>query len=206
MGIVERLSTLVVVGTITMSSVLLLMPPAVAGWIATRPRVVAGERRTATPAVAISGGALTGLVDGLFVAAAVALVNLIGVPTVRQVFIEVSPALMQIMRFHHGPVLGTILLVVGSAVAGAAGGGVRVTPDRYRRPAISGISAVIFVSLLDVAIAPAFLQVHLNPNLLYSAITLGLTWVGSRGGVRSGSCRRHAAAGDAPAGDPAPRP
>jgi branched-chain amino acid transport system permease protein len=178
-GIVERLYTLVVVGTITMSSVLILLPAAVGGWIATRPRVIGGERRTAAPRSAISMGALTGLVDGLLVAAAVGLVNVIGVSTVRQVFISVSPVLMQIMRFHDGPVLGTVLLVVASVAAGTAGGGARVLPDRYRRPVISGVSAVIFVALLDVAIAPALLQVHLDPNLLYSAITLGLTWAGA---------------------------
>ncbi len=47
------------------------------------------------------------------------------------------------MRFHRGPVLGTILLVLGSALAGACGGGVRVLPAAIQRVVIAGVTAVV---------------------------------------------------------------
>ena len=48
-GMIERLVDLVIVGNVTMGTLLIFLPPLVGGWVVTRPRVVAGERRTTPP-------------------------------------------------------------------------------------------------------------------------------------------------------------
>ncbi len=103
-GMMERLTTLIVVGRISMVAVLIFLPPAVGGWVVSRPRVVAGERRETSMRSAVSLGAATGLAGGILVSAGYALVNILGVETVRQVFISVTPALMELLHFHMGPV------------------------------------------------------------------------------------------------------
>jgi branched-chain amino acid transport system permease protein len=178
-GIIERLVDLVIVGNIAMSTLMIFLPPVVGGWVATRPRVVAGERRTPPPPVAVSAGGAQGLMTGLVVAVFVGVVEFVGVATVRQVFVSVSPELMAILRFHRGPILGTIILVVGSALAGAVGGGVRVLPARIQRVVIAGVTAVVVVALLKRVVAPALTQLKLDTTWIYSPITLGLTWLGA---------------------------
>ena len=178
-GIIERLVDLVIVGNVTMSTLMIFLPPLVGGWVATRPRVVAGERRTTPPPVAVSAGGLQGLVTGLVVTVFVVMIESVGVATVRQVFVSVSPELMAILRFHRGPVLGTIVLVLGSALAGACGGGVRVLPARIQRVVIAGVTAVVVTALLKRVVAPALTQLKLDTTWIYSPITLGLTWLGA---------------------------
>jgi branched-chain amino acid transport system permease protein len=178
-GIIERLVDLVLVGNITMSTLMIFLPPLMGGWVATRPRVVAGERRTAPPPLAVSAGGIQGLVTGLVVTVFVVVIEFVGVATVRQVFVSVSPELMAILRFHRGPILGTIVLVLGSALAGAFGAGVRVLPARTQRVVIAGVTAVVVAALLKRVVAPALIQLKLDTTWIYSPITLGLTWLGA---------------------------
>ena len=91
-GMMERLTTLIIVGRISMVAVLIFLPPAVGGWVVSRPRVVAGERRETSMRSAVSLGVAAGLAGGILVSAGYALVNILGVETVRQVFISlISP-------------------------------------------------------------------------------------------------------------------
>ena len=55
-GMMERLTTLIVVGTDSMVAVLIVLPPAVGGWLVSRPRIVAGERRETSMRSAVVPG------------------------------------------------------------------------------------------------------------------------------------------------------
>ena len=175
-GMMERLTTLIVVGRISMVAVLIFLPPAVGGWVVSRPRVVAGERRETSMRSAVSLGAAAGLAGGILVSAGYVLVNILGVETVRQVFISVTPELMEILHFHMGPVAGTVALVGGMTLAGLVGGALRASPIEIRRPVTSGVAAIIVFALLERVIAPALDQMNISRDLLYSPVTLGLTW------------------------------
>src|SRR3712207_5104051 len=62
-GFLERFEDLNIVGEqLTFSRVVLVLPPLIAGYLLSRPRVIAGERREATLAVAIVSGAAGGLI------------------------------------------------------------------------------------------------------------------------------------------------
>ena len=56
-GIIERLADLAIVGGfLTMDQFLIFLPAALAGWVAMRPRVIAGERRTLDTTTAVAEG------------------------------------------------------------------------------------------------------------------------------------------------------
>jgi hypothetical protein len=133
-GMIERLDDLTIIGRIGMDSILIFLPAAVGGWVVTRPRVVAGERRTATPAAAAATGAMEGLVAGGMVELGLAVVAILGIETVRQVFSAVSPALIEIMRFHMEPVPAAIVMIAGATFVGAGGRRLAGAPQRDPHP------------------------------------------------------------------------
>ncbi|MGZ5327778.1 MAG: branched-chain amino acid ABC transporter permease [Actinomycetota bacterium] len=177
-GMIERLDGLVIIGNVGMDTILILLPAAVVGWVVARPRVVAGERRVASPAGAAAGGATAGLAAGVVVELGLLLVSVLGIETVRQVFIAVSPTLIEIMRFHMEPVPAAIVMIVSSTAVGALGGALRVLPKDVRTPIASGLAAIVVVALLQRVISPAFDQVNVEQDWLYSKVTSGLTWIG----------------------------
>jgi branched-chain amino acid transport system permease protein len=177
-GMIERLDGLVIIGNVGMDTILIFLPAAVVGWVVARPRVVAGERRVASAGGAAAGGAVAGLAAGVVVELGLLLVSVLGIETVRQVFIAVSPTLVEIMRFHLDPIPAAIVMIVASTAVGALGGALRVLPREVRTPIVSGLAAVVVVALLQRVIAPAFDQVNVEKDWLYSKITSGLTWIG----------------------------
>ncbi|MGZ5288349.1 MAG: branched-chain amino acid ABC transporter permease [Actinomycetota bacterium] len=177
-GMIERLDGLVIIGNVGMDTILILLPAAVVGWVVARPRVVGGERRVASPAGAAAGGATAGLAAGVVVELGLLLVSVLGIETVRQVFIAVSPTLIEIMRFHMEPVPAAIVMIVSSTAVGALGGALRVLPKDVRTPIASGLAAIVVVALLQRVISPAFDQVNVEQDWLYSKVTSGLTWIG----------------------------
>ncbi|MGZ5292550.1 MAG: branched-chain amino acid ABC transporter permease [Actinomycetota bacterium] len=177
-GMIERLDGLVIIGNVGMDTILILLPAAVVGWVVARPRVVGGERRVASPAGAAAGGATAGLAAGVVVELGLLVVSVLGIETVRQVFIAVSPTLIEIMRFHMEPVPAAIVMIVSSTAVGALGGALRVLPKDVRTPIASGLAAIVVVALLQRVISPAFDQVNVEQDWLYSKVTSGLTWIG----------------------------
>ena len=177
-GMIERLDGLVIIGQVGMDTILIFLPAAVVGWVVARPRVVAGERRVASPSGAAAGGATAGLAAGAVVELGLLLVSVLGIETVRQVFIAVSPTLIEIMRFHMEPVPAAIVMIVASTAVGALGGALRVLPKDVRTPIASGLAAIVVVALLQRVISPAFDQVNVEQDWLYSKVTSGLTWIG----------------------------
>ncbi len=178
-GMMERLSTLIVVGKISMVGVLIFLPPAVGGWVLSRPRIEAGELRETSMSSAVAAGAVGGLACGLLVSAGIGLVNFLGVETVRQVFIAVTPELMALLHFHMGPVAGTVVLLGGMILTGLIGGSLRAAPKQLRRAAVAGVAGVLVFALLERVIAPALDQMNISRSWLYSPVTLGLTWAGA---------------------------
>ena len=56
------------------------------------------------------------------VAVFVGIVNLLGVDTVRNVFIAVKPGLMSLLTFGHAGVVGSVLRIAAEVALGAVGG------------------------------------------------------------------------------------
>jgi len=179
-GMIENFDGLSLIGEqITLALVLMAVPPLVAAYLVTRPRVVAGEIRAPDPRSATPAGALTGLVTGAMVAAGLGLVGIIGVERVRPVFTSVSPTLIDIMQFGKGWASGSAILLAGGAVLGTIGGASRTLALRIRRPVAIGLGVTLTMALLQRIVPTILFELGLEPDWLYSPVTLGLTWLGA---------------------------
>jgi branched-chain amino acid transport system permease protein len=177
-GVVETLDTYVV-GKITVGRVMLAIPALLMGYLVARPTVVGGDLQRPSLSRAARTASLAGLVTGAVIAAGIGFVNLVGVDTVRSVFIQVKPELMELLTFGHPGAVGTLLRVAMEVVLAFVGGVVAWSPDRIRVPTIVSASAVVGLGLLRRIMHPALAELGLRDDWLYDVVTLGLTWFGA---------------------------
>jgi branched-chain amino acid transport system permease protein len=179
-GMVEKFATLEVVGSaVSFNWVLLLGTSCLIGFVAVRPRVIAGSRVTASVDVAVTAGAVSGLLVAAVTAATIGLANVIGIEAIRPVLRSVSPALFEILTFHMNTWVGTALLGVLLTVAAAAGGLLRIADRRLSGVLVSGIVAVIVMGLLQRIVPTALDQLNIGRDWLYGKTNLGLTAFGA---------------------------
>ncbi len=179
-GMVERLDELAIVGSVfTLDWLLLLGPPALASYVAARPRVVAGELTSPSARTALLSGLVSGVASAVLVVLGVVVVYWIGPETVRTVFRSVSDELLAILRLHMERVPGTLALSGLIVAAGGVGAAVRLLEPLLRRAVINGVAAVLAMGLLQRIVPPALDQLHIQRRWLYSPTTLGLTVVGA---------------------------
>ena len=179
-GMIERLSDLSIIGTsLTMDQLLIFLPSALAGWVAVRPRVVAGEIRSVTTGSALAAGAAAGLAAGAAVAAGLGLVNLIGPESVRTVFISLSPTTLDQLYLGLEPVVGTAVLVIGMVAVAAVFAGLRSVPAAVHRPIVAGLAGIVAMALLERVVAPAFDEMGIEKDWLYSKAKGGLELIGA---------------------------
>jgi branched-chain amino acid transport system permease protein len=179
-GMVEKFATLDVVGSaVSFNWVLLLGTSCLIGFVAVRPRVIAGSRVTATVDVAATAGALSGLLVAAVTAGAIGLANLIGVEAIRPVLRSVSPALLGILSFHMNVWIGVAALGVLLTLAAAAGGLLRAADRRLGRVLVSGTVAVVVMGLLQRIVPTALDQLNIGRDWLYGRVSLGLTPLGA---------------------------
>ena len=179
-GLVERFGELNLIGDqITLGRVLLTLPPAVAAFTVMRPRTEAGRLIRPDTRAGVVGGAITGLVTGGVMAAALLWSDWFGIDRLRAVFITASPALIDFLSFNRTIVAGAFILLMICVVSGALGGLAQTSEPRLRRPVTSGLSALLMFGLLQRVIPIAMVELGLSADWLYSQITKGLTWVGA---------------------------
>jgi branched-chain amino acid transport system permease protein len=177
-GLFERFEDLEIVGPITFSRILLVIPPLLAGYLVTRPRVVAGERREVRPAGAMIAGAAVGAISMAVLSIVVWWLDWFGVDRVREIFVTVTQGLIDFLTFDQGVGTGSVLLVALGLVAGAAGGGLRVLAPAVRRPLVTGLASVVVFGLLQRVVPIALDQLNVERDWMYSSVTHGLTWLG----------------------------
>ncbi len=177
-GLFDRFADLELVGTqVTFSRVLLIVPGLVVGYLVSRPRVVAGARREAGPGQAMVAGAVGGLITGGALAAAMWWADWFGVDRIRPVFVSVSPSLVGFLTFEHTVGVGVAILLVVGLVSGAAGGLLRATSVRVRRPLVFGVAFTLLLGLLQRIVPVAMKELGLGTDWLYGPST-GLTMQG----------------------------
>jgi branched-chain amino acid transport system permease protein len=178
-GLYTRFAELELVGEqITLGRVLLVAPGLVAGYAATRPRNLGGERHTVAFGPGVVAGGLTGLITGVAFAAAVWFADWFGVDRIRQVFVSITEDLIDFLTFGLGIPGGLLVLVAVSVVAGAIGGFARTAPASVRAPAAAGVLAVLAFGLLQRIVPIVLIQLGIESDWLYSPVTGGLTWLG----------------------------
>jgi len=177
-GLYTKFADLALVGEqITLGRLLILAPALVAGYAVTRPRIVAGERRSVPFGPGVVVGVATGLVGGALFAAAVAFADWFGVDRIRQVFVAVTEQLIDFLTFDKGVPGGLPELIGLCLVGGAIGAFARTAPEAVRRPASAGVLAVILFGLLQRIIPIVFVELGFEADWLYER-SAGLTWFG----------------------------
>ena len=98
---------------------------------------------------------------------------------IRAIFIEIDPPLLDVISFGKSVVVGAVILTVGGAIAGAAGGAFRTLNPAVRRPIGTAVGVTLLAGLLQRIIPIALVQLGIRANWLYSPATGGLTWLGA---------------------------
>jgi branched-chain amino acid transport system permease protein len=179
-GMVEKFEVRHLVGDwLNLGKLLLALPPLLAGYLATRPRVQGGRIVRPSRGPAVRAGLISGTLTGGLAALAVAFVHLFPDGAVRNIFIAVSPDLLSLMTFGQSLPVGVLLLVAGGAVLGTLGGAYQTLPERVRRPLSIGLATTFLFALLQRIIPPLIFYLNLDSTWLYSTTFGGLTPIGA---------------------------
>jgi branched-chain amino acid transport system permease protein len=173
---------------VTLGKTLLALPAFLAGYLVARPRVRGGSIEAIQPRGAIFAGLGCGALVGGLTIAMVTLVKAFSPTTVHDMWIAVTPALLDIITFGQSvPIAAVILILAGAAIA-AAGAVLRTLPDRYRRPLSVGLIATLMMALLQRIIPTMLIELATKvgsgspqswSQWLYSSTFGGLTPAGA---------------------------
>jgi branched-chain amino acid transport system permease protein len=164
---------------LNLGRLMLALPPLLAGYLATRPRVQAGRLVQPSRWPAVTAGLVSGALTGGLAALWVGFVHLFPDDAVRNIFIAVSPTLLSIMTFGKSLLMGALLLGVGGAVLGALGGAYWTLPERLRRPLSVGLATTFLFALLQRIVPQVIFYLNLDSTWLYSTSFGGLTPIGA---------------------------
>jgi branched-chain amino acid transport system permease protein len=179
-GMVEKFEVRHLIGDwLNLGRVLLAMPPLLAGYLATRPRVQGGRLVRPSRGPAVTAGLVSGVLTGGLAALWVAFVHLFPDGAVRNIFVAVSPTLLSIMTFGKSLAVGCPLLVVAGTALGALGAAYQTLPERVRHPLSIGLATTFLFALLQRIIPPLIYYLNLDSTWLYSTTFGGLTPIGA---------------------------
>ena len=127
----------VITNLLTLGIVLLYSAPLIGGYMAVDP----DEKTKVGPTL------VYGLVAGLLTA--IPLIGLVFLtllfPNIRDDLVNISPALIEILTFVQGPILGSVILAVVMAVLGMVGALFHILPEKIEKPILVGVSTVVIV-------------------------------------------------------------
>ena len=179
-GLIGNFTDLNLIGEeVTFAQLMLVMPPLVAGFVATLPKVEAGEIVELVRSKAVMVGAVVGATAGAVFGAFVVFVDTFGVERIRAVFLNFSPSLMDYLTGGRPVAAAAAIIVVVSVIAGAAGATYRTLPDAVRRPLGSAVWVTLLFGFLQRIVPIALDQLEVERDWLYSNLTGGLTGVGA---------------------------
>src|SRR5436309_1844698 len=173
---------------VTLGKVLLCMPAFLAGYVIARPRVRAGVVQAMDPLRAVLAGAGSGALAGGLTIATVAMVKSFSPNTVHDMWIAVTPALLDIITFGQSVPVAAVILILAGAALGGAGAVLRSSPDKYRRPVSAGLLATFMMALLQRIIPTILIELAVKvgsgspqswSQWLYSRTFGGLTKLGA---------------------------
>lgn len=179
-GLIGNFTELLLIGTqITCAGLILILPPLIAGWVSTAPKVVAGEAVELSRIHATVAGVAAGAVAGGVFGAFVVFVDTFGVERIRAVFLNISPTLMEFLTRGRPAIVAALIITAVSAIAGAAGAWYRTLPTPVRKPIGAAVTITLLMAFLQRIIPIAMDELGVERDWLYSKVTGGLTWIGA---------------------------
>jgi branched-chain amino acid transport system permease protein len=148
--------------------------PFVAGYLAAKEETLEGLEPPQKGSRDLLAGLLAGLIGGFLLWLLAVFMDAF---EWREVFLNLSPGLLEMLTFGRGLGFGFVALVVGSGGLGLLGGALAVPPDRVRRLVTGAIVAVFVVAILEVIFVDIFEGIGLGSvtDRLYD-INGGLAW------------------------------
>lgn len=145
---------------VTLGYLVLFLVPLTFGYIAGRPPVVLeGQQPVRRGPRNVMAGALAGLVTGVLLAVLVVVGNTFNM---REILVNVSPAMIDALTFGQSIATGIGWLAVACAVAGAMGGAINVISERWRGPIMVGLLWVATLALLRDLVTQLFRGLRLD--------------------------------------------
>ena len=181
-GMIEKFQTRNLISNqLTVSRLLLALPPFVVAYVVVRPRVIRGQREEVAPAQGVIAGTIAGAAAGALTILAIALWQVFDPLTVRNIFVSLSPTLMSVVTFDQSLPVAALIWLLGGALLGAVGGGIRSVSEGYRRPILIGLWTMVVVGVLQRVLPQLLFELGLETSWLYSVIFGGLTPIGALG-------------------------
>lgn len=162
----------IIAETITLGQLLLFITPLILSYYGANRAMTSKTLKTLFFAIVI------GLVSGVVIAAFLILgtnVNL------REVFINASPELFEILSFGHENISPSLLILIGGGgVLGLMGGAFTLLPSWLRRALVIGFSTVTLVGILQELLSITFgSRDWFEPVDKFFFEQKGLSWVGT---------------------------
>jgi branched-chain amino acid transport system permease protein len=131
----------IITGVLTLGELLLYSAALVAGYFSWQ----------RSDQVSAGGALLRGLLAGVLTAVPVIALILLTLiwPTIRQSFVNVSPALIEILTFGQGPVVGSLILLGVMTVLGIIGAAFDLLPKPVQKPLLYGLLWTLGVGLMS---------------------------------------------------------
>lgn len=116
-----------IIGVLTLGQLMLYITPLIVGYMVSNPAEEGMSR-----GLALSSGLVAGLMTAVPVIGLI-LLSIVW-PDVRDSLVNVSPALIEILTFGQGPVVGSLILAGVMAALGLLGAAFHLLPERLEKP------------------------------------------------------------------------
>lgn len=144
---------------------------------ARRPARKPGEAEAA-PGAEGAGRVVAGAVAGGTTGVVVALLIVVGAAiNLRLMFVSLSGALFEVLKFGQDTAPGALIWVLAGAVLGAAAGAAHLVPRRWRGPMFTALVAVLLLSLFSPLVRQIFISLEIPRDWLYQGS--GMTPLGA---------------------------
>jgi len=153
-----------ITGVVTLGRLMLFVPPLAFGYVVAARGTQVGER--------LASGLVVGLASGLVLALSLLFVSAVDV---RFMLVRVSPQIIQFVSFDQDATTGALLNLGAASAMGLLGAGIRISPDRLRRPLVSAALGVVIVSMLEPFLRPRLTDFGLQPWARFLFSNKGLT-------------------------------
>jgi branched-chain amino acid transport system permease protein len=174
-GMIEAFEDRYVIANIVgLGTTLILVAFIGTGYLASKP----DEEHDDPPVLA---GSVAGAIAGVFMAVCVVLLEVLlsaGLQ-VRNVFVSVTPGLLNVLEFGRGQVLGPILLVIIGGALGAAAAALRTLAAEWRGAIAYGLSMALGISLAEPLLLGVIEGLSIPSRWLYDPAKGGLTLLGA---------------------------
>jgi branched-chain amino acid transport system permease protein len=162
-----------IAGVVTVGTTLPMIFIILAGWMAARPRPA--QPVAPAPSRTLLLGAIAGASAGLVLTAFCIFIVAVDV---RWILVNARPQLAETLQFGQGAAIGSLIMIGGGAVLGAAGAALHVAPSLISRALTIGAVVTVIVALMEPFLGAVLRNLSLNflEDLLYA--NGGLTPIG----------------------------